>query len=325
MEDTLSLPNDDYDGPWKEAIETYFREFIEFFFPDAAKAIDWQRGYEFLDQEFRQVMREAETPRRVVDKLVRVWLPDGEETWVLAHVEVQNQRDSDFEERMFTCNYRIFDLHRRRVATMVVLGDEQASWRPSRYGYELWDCRMEFAFPTFKLWDLRARQSELETATNPFALVVQAHLATQQSRGDNPRRYALKVRLVKSLYERGYTGEQIRGLFKFIDWLLLLPAELQKEFRQELRNIEVEKQMPYVTSIERLAMEEGRVEGMESGSRNILLLILQARFGTVPESLANHIASLTLSQLEACSAHAVSAPTLDDFASHLPLVTTALE
>ena len=316
--------SDDYDGPWKEAIETYFREFIEFFFPLAAQAIDWQRGHEFLDQEFRQIMREAETPRRVVDKLARVWLQGGEETWVLTHVEVQNQRDGDFEERMFMCNYRIYDLYRRRVATLVVLGDEQAGWRPSHYGYELWGCRMEFAFPTVKLLDLRARQAELETSINPFAHVVLAHLATQQTRGDNQRRSAVKIRLVKMLYERDYTAEQIRGLFKFIDWLLFLPAELQQGFRQELQTIEVEKQMPYVTSIERLALEEGMEKGMEKGARNYLLLILQARFGTVPESLVNHLSSLTLSQLQACSAHAVAAPTLDEFAYHLPPVTAAL-
>ena len=36
-----------------------------------------------------------------------------------------------------------------------------------------------------------------------------------------------------------------------------LPAELQDGFRQELHKFEEEQQMPYVTSIERLAMKEG--------------------------------------------------------------------
>ena len=36
---------DEYDTPWKEAIETYFHECIEFFFPIAAEGINWKRGY----------------------------------------------------------------------------------------------------------------------------------------------------------------------------------------------------------------------------------------------------------------------------------------
>ena len=44
---------DDYDSPWKEAVESYFPEFIEFYFPDASRQIDWACGYQFLDQELR--------------------------------------------------------------------------------------------------------------------------------------------------------------------------------------------------------------------------------------------------------------------------------
>jgi len=32
---------DDYDSPWKEILENYYPEFIEFFFPKAYKDIDW--------------------------------------------------------------------------------------------------------------------------------------------------------------------------------------------------------------------------------------------------------------------------------------------
>ncbi|KST62454.1 hypothetical protein [Mastigocoleus testarum] len=36
---------DEYDTPWKEAIESYFQECIEFFFPIAAAGINWKQGY----------------------------------------------------------------------------------------------------------------------------------------------------------------------------------------------------------------------------------------------------------------------------------------
>jgi len=53
-------PSDDYDSPWKEAIEHYFPEFMAFYFPDAYGAIDWSKKYNFLDNELRSLLPEAD-------------------------------------------------------------------------------------------------------------------------------------------------------------------------------------------------------------------------------------------------------------------------
>ncbi|MEQ9549666.1 MAG: hypothetical protein RIM23_08620 [Coleofasciculus sp. G3-WIS-01] len=81
----------EYDSPWKESISLYFREFLNFFYPQIEEDIDWERGFEFLDTELQQIKRETETGRRDADKLVKVWRCSGEEQWVLVHVEVQSQ------------------------------------------------------------------------------------------------------------------------------------------------------------------------------------------------------------------------------------------
>src|SRR5207244_10810346 len=101
-------PATDYDSPWKEALDRYFEAFLAFFFPVAHADIDWARPYEMLDKELQQVVREAEQGRRVVDKLVKVWLRSGEERWLLIHVEVQTSREGGFPRRMYVYNYRIF-------------------------------------------------------------------------------------------------------------------------------------------------------------------------------------------------------------------------
>ena len=90
----------DYDSPWKEALDAYFEPFLAMLFPEVHRRIDWSRGYESLDKEFQQVVREAEVGRRYVDKLVKVWTTDGAECWVLVHVEVQTARDAEFPRRM---------------------------------------------------------------------------------------------------------------------------------------------------------------------------------------------------------------------------------
>jgi hypothetical protein len=73
------LPTE-YDTPWKDALESYFEEFIAFFFPQAHGDIDWTQGYEFLDKELQQVVRDAELGKRLVDKLVKIYRTGGEET-----------------------------------------------------------------------------------------------------------------------------------------------------------------------------------------------------------------------------------------------------
>jgi hypothetical protein len=47
--------------------------------------------------------------------------------------------------------------------------------------------------------------------------------------------------------------------------MMALPLELEQSFRTELARFEEGRGMPYVTSVERLAREEGREEGLQEG------------------------------------------------------------
>ena len=71
--------------------------------------------------------------KRRVDRLVQVWLPDGLETWLLIHIEVQSQREPGFAKRMFVYYYRIVDRYDREVVSLAVLADAQRGWRPDTY------------------------------------------------------------------------------------------------------------------------------------------------------------------------------------------------
>ncbi|MCA1596239.1 MAG: hypothetical protein LC772_07425, partial [Chloroflexi bacterium] len=97
--DAPSQAEDEYDSPWKLMLERYFPSFLAFFFPLVYKDIDWARSYEFLDTELKEVVRDARLGRRLVDKLVKVWLLSGDEAWVLIHIEIQGQVDRTFPER----------------------------------------------------------------------------------------------------------------------------------------------------------------------------------------------------------------------------------
>jgi hypothetical protein len=46
----MTEPRDAFDSPWKDVLEAYFQDFMQFFFPQIHADIDWSRGYDFLDQ-----------------------------------------------------------------------------------------------------------------------------------------------------------------------------------------------------------------------------------------------------------------------------------
>jgi predicted transposase YdaD len=56
--------------------------------------------------------------------------------------------------------------------------------------------------------------------------------------------------------------------------------------------------MQYVTSVERMAKQEGIEEGSKQEARSLVLRLLTRRVGSIPESLQTQIEALSLAQLE---------------------------
>ena len=75
--------------------------------------------------------------------MVKIYLLDGTESWVLIHIEVQGQEEDEFNRRMYTYNYRIFDYYNRPVASIAVLGGTKEDWRPNHFGYNLFGCGVD--------------------------------------------------------------------------------------------------------------------------------------------------------------------------------------
>jgi predicted transposase YdaD len=90
-------------------------------------------------------------------------------------------------------------------------------------------------------------------------------------------------------------------LFRFIDWVMVLPEEMEQKLRVELYRYEEEKRMPYISSWERFAMEEGRQQGLEQGEKNVVLRQLKRRIGEIEAETQARVERLSLAQLEALS------------------------
>lgn len=290
--------SDDYDSPWKEILEHYFQEFTEFFFPKAFHEIDWTKGYKFLDKELQQVTKDAQETRRYVDKLAQVWLKNGTEEWALIHTDIQNQHEKNFNERMYIYNYRFYDRFRRHVASFAVLGDSSKKWKPDTFEKSLWGCEIRFKFPIVKLADYKNKEKELDESNNPFAIVVLAHLKTKDTKNDKTRRRVEKLAIIKHLYQKGYTRQDIINLFRFIDWIMSLPKKDEKLFWQELEVYEKEGKMPYVTSVERIGFERGMQQGMQQQGIQIISKQISKKFKSKVEKELAWIKKLNSDDLQ---------------------------
>lgn len=94
------------------------------------------------------------------------------------------------------------------------------------------------------------------------------------------------------MYKRGYTRQEILDLFRFIDWLMHLPDELNRQFWQEHVEYEREGKMPYVTTVEQYGIEKGEAIGREKELLAGIDIILELKFGEAGRPLLPEIQTL---------------------------------
>lgn len=219
-------------------------------------------------------------------------------------------------------HHRARDRFGQRVGSLVILADDQPKWRPDRFEEKLLGCRVRFEFPVCKLLDLIDRAESGSRAGLPSAVIILANWATQRTRRDMPERRRWKWDLTRRLYEAGLDRRAILGLYRLLDWLMRLPEHLEREYKEELRQFEESRAMPYITSIERMGREEGRQEGRQEGRelgrvealRENILDLIEARFGPAPASIRERItAAKDPTVLKAWHRLAVTCPALRDF------------
>ncbi len=210
------------------------------------------------------------------------------------------------------------------MASLALLTDASKRWRPCAFSYQLLGCEMRIDFPIVKLQDYADRVDELLTLDNPFALVSAAHLLTQKTKGNAHRRRIAKWRLTKLLYQRNWERERIINLYRVIDWIMLLPEELDVRLHQGIMQWERRSAMTYLSSIERIGMEIGMKKGEELGRQiglqigrrealaEMLTVLLTERFGELDAVSSASLAVATADQLTAWTKNFVGARSLSE-------------
>jgi flagellar biosynthesis/type III secretory pathway protein FliH len=134
-----------------------------------------------------------------------------------------------------------------------------------------------------------------------------------------------KLELTRRLYERGYHRQEVLDLYRFIDWLLQLPEELEAQVWQQIVQFEEAQHVTYISTAERMGhqkglqegREQGRQQGRQEGLRQGLLdgleLALELKFGRAGLDLVPELRQIEdVAVLQAVAELLRTANTLDE-------------
>jgi hypothetical protein len=283
----------EFDAPWKTVLDVYFQDFMAFCWPEKYNEIDWSKGYKTLDKELIKLARNVSIGNRVADKLIEVYLKNGEKQCILIHIEIHGRSEKNFGERMLVYRYRARDKYGKSIVSMAILIDDDPKWRPEYFREELWDTYIEIKFWVIKILDYKNRIEELEASGNPFAQVILAQLVALENKLPEDK-LASKINLIRRLYRRQWKKKDILNFLDFIDWIITLPPPLEPQFREAVKVIEEERQMKYMNTFERLSFEEG----VQKGEGTLLLCLLKDKFKTIPRQYRKQIKEAKLNDLK---------------------------
>ncbi len=129
----------------------------------------------------------------------------------------------------------------------------------------------------------------MEATENPFGPIVMAHLKALTTPKASTERFDWKLSIIKRLFKMGYSKEDIWNLYRFIDWIMVLPDELNRKLHNEIIKYEEGKKMPHITTAEKIGMEKGIQQGILQASRGTLIEVLEVRFETLSQPFRNRL------------------------------------
>lgn len=219
----------DFDGHWKEMIQEFIQEFIEYFLPELYPNVDFNYKPEFLDTELQNIIESIGTHKRVLDKLVKVRLKNGQYKWLLIHIEVQSYFEKLFAERMFLMYAMIFAKFRQKILGIAIYTNKKIPKQFDRYEDRGFGSEAYYKFVTYKVTD--QTEENLLQSDNIFGLFVLANLYVSKTKKQDPKRLKMKEKLFELAMERNIDLDKISRLLIFVDGIMQLSKDLQEEYK----------------------------------------------------------------------------------------------
>ena len=304
----------DQDGLWKKIIGELFEDFLLFFAPELHEHVDFTMEPDFLQQELFQEVVDKKKGRRMADQLVKVHLKDGEEKWILVHVEVQSEHEKDFPERMFQYFYRIYDRYKQNIVALAIMTSSYQSEIPSDFRYNYFGTTLHYTYTNYKIVDYDYKA--LQNSEKLFSKIILAAKYMHETKNEDRKRYLFKRKLMREIVRnQQYSRTAVQAVLHFVDYLLRLPEELSWQLSEKIRPIlgkeqklmelyNEENASPTITNIFERKRQEGVLEGEIKGKVEGKIEERHAIAGNllkqnVPLEIIASATKLTLEEVEA--------------------------
>jgi hypothetical protein len=275
------------DHIYKELFSVFFLEFVDLFLPGVAGYLDKDFALVPMDKELFPDIRRNDSYE--VDLLMKARFR-GKKTFFLIHVENESTKRAGFPKRLYRYYTRIEEKYDLPVYPVAVFS-YQSPRIEAPHSYEIAfpdKTVLKFDYTVIQLNRLSWR--DYIDHPNPVASALMARMNV--AHGDRPKVKMVCLRMLMGL-KLGPAKTSMIGAI--IDNYLKLNAEEMKQFEREMDTLGPEKKeetMEWMTSWERKGLEQG----LHQGKEEILALLLEQRFSTLPDGITERLDRLTSEQ-----------------------------
>jgi hypothetical protein len=219
-----------HDQLFKRLLGTYFREFLELFFPQVVDYTDLSTLTP-ADKEMPAEVENDET-LRVADLVYKARFKE-QNTYFILHVEPQARSEGDFPFRMLEYCVRLIKKYNRlKVYPIAIISWDKKTAAESGYQMKFPDLEvLNFNYRVIQL-SLLDWHDYMNTA-NPVAAALMAKMKIVES-----ERVQAKIACFKLLFGLELNQEEEIFIAQFIDYYLELPENDKTEFEQEYRKMD---------------------------------------------------------------------------------------
>ncbi|MBC7474449.1 MAG: Rpn family recombination-promoting nuclease/putative transposase [Candidatus Sericytochromatia bacterium] len=222
-----------------------------------------------LDNEFKTLFPESESEERRVDKLVEVKLKNGDNKWILLHIEIQSYEDKDFSKRMYHYYSRIFDKYDKEIEAIAVFTYQSDRHKYSKYESKFVNTKITYEYQIYDLAKQNIR--ELEKSKNPFSFIIQTLMKAFEYEESDENNFNFKKELSRLLLSSGYDKKEIERLFRFINFVFEIKNKnLRRVFYKEVAEMALRTETDYgLTDYEMAAVEIAVEKNIDKIAKNL--------------------------------------------------------
>ena len=217
-----------YDKAYKWLITYFLEDAIEFLHPNLFVLIDWDKEFTFQEQELANISNNNNKLYIKVDKLIEFTLLDNKRVFILLHIEIEANNPYNIAQRMFIyyCALKLKFPNIEIQSLIIYLGEENPiNWHLYNYKFILLEITYKCKY--FNIADVK--EDDLLKSNNPFAYMVLFTKWLFKNKQTMQKRFAITKKLFLILKDRKIDIKTIKKVFIFVNKLLSLSNEMEKE------------------------------------------------------------------------------------------------